>query len=68
LVEIWYSSINEAKQAFNNFKKPFIFGKAEMRIYRPVRDKNKLMVYFTASLDNEEFAKFYETIGIKDFL
>jgi hypothetical protein len=69
LIEICYSSINEAKQAFNNFKhKPFVFGKVEMRIYRPVRYKNKLMMYFTASLDNEEFAKFYGTIGVKDFL
>jgi hypothetical protein len=69
LIEICYSSIKEAKVAFNNFKhKPFVFGKAEMRIYRPLRYKNKLMMYFTASLDNQEFAKFYRTIGVKDFL
>ncbi|HEX6426101.1 MAG TPA: hypothetical protein VF008_00395 [Niastella sp.] len=70
LIEIIYNNAEDAKKAFKIFsqKKYFRHYDKILRIYRPVLNQKRLLIFHTATPEDELLRQFFHSVGINDFV
>jgi hypothetical protein len=70
LLEICYSSIKDAKAAYGIFSKKKYFRHYDkiLRIYRPLLNSSRLLIFHTATPEDDSLRSFFASIGINDFI
>lgn len=70
LLEICYASTKDAKAACRIFstKKYFRHYDKILRIYRPILNSNRLLIFHTATPEDDCLRSFFASIGIENFI